>query len=309
MERVWFLTNIVAMISKKIKNTLELVKFLHTVFVLPFALSAFLLAFYIKFPSEINTYFFYYKILWVVIAMASARSGAMAFNRIIDAKIDAQNDRTKSRTLPKGELSMLYSIIFGLISYAVLIFSAHELNFLCFALSPFVIVFITFYSFTKRFTFFSHFVLGASMAFGPIGAWIAVTGSVDYKIIVLGTAVLLWGAGFDILYATMDYDFDVAHNLFSVPAKFGIKNAVIISRVLHIATIGLLVYIYFVFNLNYLYIAGLFLIAGFFIYEHYLIYKSLKNIDMAFFNMNGYISLSFFLFITASVLSRIFLKF
>ncbi|MHB1679754.1 MAG: UbiA-like polyprenyltransferase [bacterium] len=293
------------MLSKKIKNTLELVKFSHTIFVLPFALSAFLLAFYVKFPLEINTGFFYDKILWVIIAMASARSGAMAFNRIIDAKIDALNDRTKSRTIPKGELSAAYSIIFGLLSYAVLIFSAYELNLLCFVLSPFVIVFITFYSFTKRFTFFSHFVLGASMAFGPIGAWIAVTGGIDYKIIILGTAILLWGAGFDILYAIMDYDFDVSHGLFSVPAKFGIKNSVIIARVLHLITLCLLVYIYFIFNLNYLYIAGLFLIAGFFIYEHYLIYKSLKNIDMAFFNMNGYISFSFFLFVTVSVISKL----
>ena len=192
---------------KKIKNTLELVKFSHTIFVLPFALSAFFLAFYDKYPGSFGTPFFYYKIIWIIIAMASGRSGAMAFNRIIDRKIDAKNKRTMSRTLPKGELSVLYSVIFGILSYAVLIIAAYELNFTCFVLAPLVIAFVTFYSFTKRFTFFSHLVLGISMALGPIGTWLAVTGSLDFKILILGLAVVFWGAGFDILYAVMDYYF------------------------------------------------------------------------------------------------------
>ncbi len=287
---------------KKIKNTLELVKFSHTIFVLPFALSAFLLAFYDKYPGSFGTPFFYYKIVWIIIAMASGRSGAMAFNRIIDRKIDAKNKRTMERTIPKGELTTLYGTVFGAVSYIILIFSAYELNFICFLLSPFVIIFITFYSFTKRFTFFSHLVLGISMALGPLGTWLAVTGSLDYKILILGLAVVFWGSGFDILYAILDYDFDIANGLFSVPAKFGIKNAITVSRILHLLALICLVNLYFIFNLNFLYIIGIVLVAGFFVYEHFLVYKSLNNIDTAFFTMNGYISITFFVFIFASVI-------
>ena len=287
---------------KKIKNTLELVKFSHTIFVLPFALSAFLLAFYDKYPASFGAPLFYYKMIWVIIAMASGRSGAMAFNRIIDRKIDAKNKRTMERTIPKGELTTLYGVIFGVISYIMLIFSAYELNFICFVLSPFVIIFITFYSFTKRFTFFSHMVLGISMALGPLGTWLAVTGSIDYKILILGLAVVFWGSGFDILYAILDYDFDTANGLFSVPAKFGIKNAITVSRILHLLALICLVYIYFIFNLNFLYIIGIILVTCFFAYEHFLVHKSLNNIDTAFFTMNGYISITFFVFISASVI-------
>ncbi len=287
---------------KKIKNTLELVKFSHTIFVLPFALSAFLLAFYDKYPASFGASLFYYKMIWVIIAMASGRSGAMAFNRIIDRKIDAKNKRTMERTIPKGELTTLYGVIFGVISYIMLIFSAYELNFICFVLSPFVIIFITFYSFTKRFTFFSHMVLGISMALGPLGTWLAVTGSIDYKILILGLAVVFWGSGFDILYAILDYDFDTANGLFSVPAKFGIKNAITVSRILHLLALICLVYIYFIFNLNFLYIIGIILVTCFFAYEHFLVYKSLNNIDTAFFTINGYISITFFVFISASVI-------
>jgi 4-hydroxybenzoate polyprenyltransferase len=294
---------------KKIKNTLELVKFSHTVFVLPFALSAFLLAFYDKYPGSFGTQFFYYKIIWIIVAMASGRSGAMAFNRIIDRKIDAKNKRTMERTLPKGELTALYGIIFGAVSYIILIFAAYELNFTCFILSPFVIIFVTFYSWTKRFTFFSHLVLGISMALGPLGAWLAVTGGLNYKILILGLAVVFWGSGFDVLYAIMDYDFDVANGLFSVPAKFGIKNAITVSRILHLFALICLAYLYLLFNLNFLYIIGIILVAGFFAYEHYLVYKSLDNIDIAFFTMNGYISMTFFVFILASVVySNFFIK-
>ena len=282
---------------KKIKNTLELVKFSHTIFVLPFAVSAFLLAFYDKEPSSFGTPFFYYKIIWIIIAMASGRSGAMAFNRVIDRKIDAKNKRTMGRALPKGELTALYGIIFGVVSYIILMFAAYELNFICFILSPLVIIFVTFYSFTKRFTFFSHMVLGISMALGPLGTWLAVTGSLNYKILILGLAVVFWGSGFDVLYAIMDYDFDVANGLFSVPAKFGIKNAVTVSRILHLLALICLVYLYFIFNLNFIYIIGIILVTGFFAFEHYLVYKSLNNIDMAFFTMNGYISITFFVFI------------
>ncbi|MHB1698164.1 MAG: UbiA-like polyprenyltransferase [bacterium] len=286
---------------KKIKNTLELVKFSHTIFVLPFALSAFLLAFYDEYPASFGTHFFYYKIIWIIIAMASGRSGAMAFNRVIDRKIDAKNKRTAGRTLPKGELTTSYGIIFGIVSYIILMLAAYELNFVCFILSPLVIIFLTFYSFTKRFTFFSHMVLGISMALGPLGTWLAVTGGLNYKILILGLAVVFWGSGFDVLYAIMDYDFDVANGLFSVPAKFGIKNAITVSRILHLLTLICLVYLYFIFNLNFIYIIGIILVTGFFAFEHYLVYKSLNNIDMAFFTMNGYISMTFFVFIFASI--------
>jgi 4-hydroxybenzoate polyprenyltransferase len=234
--------------------------------------------------------------------MAAGRSGAMAFNRVIDRKIDAKNERTKGRTLPKGELTTLFGVIFGVISYLVLILAAYELNFTCFILTPFVIAFVTFYSYTKRFTFFSHLVLGISMAMGPIGAWLAVTGSLDYKISVLGIAVVFWGAGFDILYSIMDYDFDIARGLFSVPAKFGVKNAVIISRILHLIALLCLVSLYFMFNFNFLYIIGIILVICLFAYEHYLVYKSLNNINTAFFTMNGYISVTFFIFIFINVI-------
>ncbi len=286
---------------KKIKSTLELVKFSHTIFVLPFALSAFLLAFYDRYPAYFNTDFFYNKILWILVALVGARSGAMAFNRVIDRKIDSINKRTSSRAIPAGELSPLFGAILGVVSYLVLIFASYELNLTCFLLSPLVIAFITFYSFTKRFTFFSHLFLGASMALGPVGAWLAVTGNLDYKILILGLGVVLWGAGFDVLYSIMDYDFDLKNGLFSVPARFGIKNAVIISRLLHVLSLLCLSLVYFIFNLNFLYIFGLAIVTLFFFYEHLLVYKSLSNIDTAFFTMNGYISITFFIFITVSV--------
>lgn len=287
---------------KKIKNTLELVKFSHTIFVLPFALSAFLLAFYDYYPKDFGSSFFYYKILWIVVAMASGRSGAMAFNRIIDRKIDAKNKRTMDRTLPKGGLTVFYSVVFGVLSYLILVLAAYELNFICFILSPLVISYLIFYSYTKRFTFFSHFVLGISMALGPLGTWLAITGGLNYKILILGLAVVFWGTGFDILYAVMDYDFDIANKLFSIPVKFGIKNSILISRILHLSALACLVSLYFVFNLNFLYLIGMVLVAGLFLYEHYLVYKGLDNIDMAFFTMNGYISMTFFVFIFISVI-------
>lgn len=271
----------------------RMIKFSHSIFALPFAFTAALLA-ASGIPSP-------YQIFWITIAMVSARSSAMGFNRIIDRNIDALNPRTSKREIPSGKIKLKEAWIFVLISLCIFIFSAYKLNPLCFKLSPIAIFFLFFYSYTKRFTWLSHIVLGITISAAPLGAWIAIKGYFDLEIIPLSLAVVFWLAGFDILYALQDLDFDKGHGLYSIPQRFGIKKALFLSRIFHFITWSLLVLTGVIFGLNFAYWIGLFIISILLIYEHRLVKPNdLSRLDIAFFNMNGYISLTIFFFTLVS---------
>jgi 4-hydroxybenzoate polyprenyltransferase len=242
------------------------------------------------------------KFFWIVVAMIGARTGAMSFNRLVDMNIDAKNPRTKDRPLPKGLISKEAVIFYTIISFAILVFSAYKLNKLCFYLSPIAIIILTGYSLTKRFTHYSHLVLGLSLAGAPLGAWIAIKGQVELLPIILSLAVLFWVAGFDILYALQDYEFDKKEGLHSMPVKFGIKKSILLARIFHLIMVSLLTYIFFLANFGFFYIAGLFIISILLLYEHSLVKENdLSKLDIAFFNMNGYISVLFFIFTVIDV--------
>src|ERR1700730_15154209 len=221
----------------RIRLTLEMIKFEHSIFALPFALTGALLA--VR-DGGIEGSVVWPKIAWIVVAMVGARSAAMAFNRLIDADIDARNPRTKLRHIPAGLLSTSFSWGFVAVASLVFIFAPLELNTLCFRLAPVALGVIFAYSFTKRFTSFSHLVLGFALGIAPAAAWIAIRGSLDARILWLTAAVTFWTAGFDIIYSCQDYEFDQQEGLFSLPRRFGISGALWIARVFHVAMIGCL---------------------------------------------------------------------
>jgi 4-hydroxybenzoate polyprenyltransferase len=266
-----------------------MIKFSHSVFALPFALTSAIIA-ADGLPSL-------RQIFWITVAMVGARSGAMGFNRIIDRKIDAANPRTKGRELPSGKVKVRDALVFSLLSLSVFVLAAYMLNPLCFKLSPVAIAVIVLYSYTKRFTWASHFVLGVALSAAPVGAWIAIRGTFDVEILPLALAVVCWLPGFDILYALQDLEFDKSHGLYSIPVRFGVKKALVLSRLLHALTWGFLFMTGIIFDLGTVYWIGIFLVAGLFIYEHSLVkVNDLSRLNMAFFNMNGYISVTVFVF-------------
>lgn len=268
---------------------LKLIKFSHSIFALPFALTAAIIA-----ASGIPSL---RQILWIIIAMVGARSGAMGLNRIIDRKIDAENPRTASREIPAGKVRVADAVIFTIISFGVLVFAAYMLNPLCLKLSPVAIAVVFLYPYTKRFTWSSHFVLGLSLSAAPLGAWIAVRGTFDWQILPMAFAVIFWLAGFDVLYALQDLEFDKSSGLYSIPKKFGVKNTLALSNIFHFFAWSLLAFTGVIFGLGMFYWIGMALVAVLFIYEHLLVKpKDLSRLDMAFFNMNGYISMSVFIF-------------
>ncbi|HWQ70259.1 MAG TPA: UbiA-like polyprenyltransferase [Patescibacteria group bacterium] len=274
---------------------LELVKFSHTVFALPFALmGAILAARGIPTPPTL---------FWIVLAMVGARSGAMAINRLADQEFDARNPRTQERALPKGIVRRGEVILFTLGSFALFLFAASRLNPLCLKLAPFAMAVLIVYSYAKRFTFLSHLMLGLALAIAPLGAWIAVTGEMAAVPVVLGIAVLFWVAGFDILYAMADIDFDRAVGLHSIPARFGIPAGMAISRSFHAATLMLLFLLMFLSDLRSFYLAGVLLATGLLVYEHLLLLRcGLKRLDAAFFTANGLLSITLFCFTLLDVL-------
>src|SRR6204780_1248468 len=219
---------------KRLRLTLEMIKFEHSVVALSFALSGALLAFR---ESHFDARGFGYKLLWIVVAMVGARSAAMAFNRILDADIDARNPRTRMRHIPAGVLSIRFAWGFVLVSVLVFLLAARPLNPLCLKLAPLALAVVFFYSFTKRFTTFSHLVLGLSLGIAPAAAWIAVRGSLDPRILLLTAAVMFWTAGFDVIYSCQDYDFDREEGLWSVPRALGIARALRMARWLHVSMV------------------------------------------------------------------------
>jgi len=273
----------------KVSVYLRMIKFSHSVFALPFAFTSALLA--SSGVPELR------KIAWIVVAMVGGRSGAMGMNRIIDRNIDKANPRTTGREIPRGAISVLEAALLVIVSFFFLIYAAYMLNPLCLKLSPAAIAVLIIYSYTKRFTWMSHFVLGLAIAAAPLGAWIAVRGSFSLEILPLSAAVIFWLAGFDVLYALQDIDFDKKHGLYSIPKRFGIGQSILFSRIFHVASFLLLVANGMIFRLGGLYWTGMFLTAGLFLYEHSLVREDdLSRLDIAFFNMNGYISVTVFVF-------------
>ncbi len=274
----------------------RMIKFSHSLFALPFALSGAALAATRSGlrPAQVG---------WIALAMVAARSAAMGFNRLVDRRLDAANPRTRNRELPLGVVTPLAVGLFVLLSSGLLILAAHQLNPLCFYLSPLALAILFFYSLTKRFTWTSHLFLGLSLAGAPLGAWLAVTGHFDLPPVVLGLAVLTWVAGFDIIYACQDYDHDRGAGLFSIPVRFGIPRSLKLARLLHLLSVLLLFLLGELMALNTLYTIGLGVIGGLLLYEHRLVRTDdLSKLDMAFFTMNGIISAVYFIFTLADLL-------
>ena len=274
-----------------------MIKWEHSVLTLPFGLTGAVLA--ARGIPNVHTS------IWIIVALVAARSAAMAFNRLVDADIDAENPRTKIRAIPAGKLSKQFVLGFVLITSAILIFAAWELNPLAFYLSPVALAIVFFYSLTKRFTRWAHVVLGLAMGIAPAAAWIAVRGSFDPRILLLTGAVVFWGAGFDILYSCQDYEFDRGSELYSVPKAFGIRNALIIARLFHVITVALLMAMIVAFGLGRIAIAGVVIVALLLVYEHSLVkHDDLSRVNAAFFTMNGFISMGFLFFVAADVMLR-----
>ena len=284
-----------AQLLDKIKTLLEMIKFSHTIFAFPFALMGVVLAAVANgaFPGL-------GQIFWICLAMVGARSGAMGLNRLIDAKIDADNPRTAERHIPAGKVSLFEAVCFIAISLAVFMLAAWMLNPLCFYLAPIAIGFFVLYAYFKRFTHYAHVVLGICLAAAPIGAWIALRGDLGWSVVSLGLAVLFWVAGFDIFYALQDYEFDVERGLHSIPSKLGLDKSFLLVRIFHGLMLLFLLLVLPGSGLGWIYFAGVVVVAGLLGYEHSLVKPNdLSKLDAAFFNMNGYISVTIFLFTLA----------
>jgi 4-hydroxybenzoate polyprenyltransferase len=278
--------------KSQVRTVLEMIKFEHSVFALPFALVGALLAGRAggNLPAA-------RQILWIVIAMVGARSAAMTMNRIADLEYDHRNPRTARRALPAGELSLLFAWVFTVLSSVVLVIAAWRLNALALKLSPVALIILFFYSYTKRFTSWSHLILGFCLGISPAAAWIAIRGSLDWRMLILCAAVTLWVGGFDVLYSCQDVEFDKSAGLFSFPQRFGILHALQIARGMHILMILLLAWLAWSFRLVWLAWAGIGVVAALLAYEHSLVEPNdLSKMNAAFFAVNGYISLLFLLF-------------
>jgi 4-hydroxybenzoate polyprenyltransferase len=288
------------MFLRRLRLTLDMIRFEHSVFALPFALTGALLAWREQgFPLAPLAW----QLTWIVVAMVSARSAAMAFNRILDAGIDARNPRTSGRHIPAGLVSRRFAWAFLAACSLVFLLAARSLNQTCFYLAPPALAILFFYSFTKRFTSLSHLVLGFALGMAPAAAWIAVAGTLDPRILWLTLAVTLWTAGFDIIYACQDFEFDQQAGLFSLPRRLGIAGALWVSRFFHAAMILSLAMLVAGFGLGWLGWAGVAVTAALLAFEQHMVKAGdLSRVDAAFFTMNGWISVLFFVFWAADIL-------
>lgn len=286
---------------KKIRLVLDMVKFEHTIFALPFAyLGAMLGSLEVKghLPS-------WMQVFWVTLAMVGARSAAMALNRIIDRRIDAKNPRTVNRHIPKGLISLPFAWGFVVVSFIVLFFAAYQLNLLAVELLPIAVFFLVIYSYTKRFTWACHFVLGIATGLGPIGGWIATTGQIDLKSVILFLTVALWIGGFDVIYACQDVEFDREQGLYSIPARFGVKTGLQVSTWMHVGTAIGLISLLVLTNLGLFYGIGVVIALAILVYEHSIVSPDdLSRLNTAFFTMNGVLSVIIFCFMLIDVLVR-----
>jgi 4-hydroxybenzoate polyprenyltransferase len=275
--------------------TLEMIKWEHSIFALPFALCGAMLA-----AGGLPTL---HQLVWIVVAMVAARSAAMAFNRLADAAIDGANPRTSTRALPAGRLTPAFVTTFVIISSAIFVVAAAQLNRLALWLSPVALAVLLLYSYTKRFTRWSHLVLGFALGIAPSAAWIAVRGSLDPRILLLTAAVIFWVGGFDVLYACQDFDFDRKSGLYSIPRFLGISGALWVARAFHVVMLLLLIALLMAFGLGKLALAGVLVVAVLLVYEHSLVSAdNLSRLNAAFFTMNGVISVIFFGFVAADLL-------
>ncbi len=294
------------MTTNRIRTVLEMIKFEHSVFALPFALTGALLAARATHQPP-HGWPTWRQILWIIVAMVAARSAAMTINRIVDLRYDRENPRTRQRALATGALSVSFAWFFTLIAVSLFLLAAWQLNPLALKLAPLALLILFFYSFTKRFTHWSHVFLGFALGISPAAAWIAVTGGLDWRILdwrmlILCAAVTLWVGGFDVLYACQDVEYDRRAGLFSVPKRFGIANALWIARVMHLGVVALLAWLAASFALPWPAWAGIAVVASLLAYEHSLVKADdLSKLDAAFFTVNGYISLLFLLFWGAAV--------
>ncbi len=275
------------MISR-IKNYMGMVKVEHTVFALPFAFTSALIAVH-GFPTL-------YQIFWISAAIFGGRTAAMTLNRLIDARIDAQNPRTANRHIPAGKVRPLEAILIAVTGCIILVFSAYKLNRLSLELSPIPIAMFIIYPYTKRFTSLCHIILGITDGLAPFGAWVAVKGSVSISAFIISLAVGFWVAGFDIIYALQDVEFDRKHGLYSLPALIGERNALLLSKIFHLITLIGLIAVGYLESLGIWYYLGLLISSFLMVKEHILISRDKSNVGYAFFNLNGYISLTMFFF-------------
>jgi len=279
--------------ASRLRTVLEMIKFEHSVFALPFALTGALLAA----RATHHGWPTLRQLLWIVVAMVAARSAAMTINRIVDLRYDKENPRTQTRALASGALSVSFAWIFTFLAVALLFVAAWQLNPLALKLAPLAIAVLFFYSFTKRFTSWSHLFLGFALGISPAAAWIAITGSLDGRILILCAAVTLWVGGFDVLYACQDVAFDQRAGLYSVPKRFGIANALLIARLMHVGVVILLGSLAASFGLPWPAWAGIVVVAALLAYEQSLVKANdLSKLNAAFFTVNGYISMLFLLF-------------
>ena len=274
-----------------------MIKWEHSVFALPFALCGAMLA--------ANGLPAIHQLAWIIVAMVAARSAAMAFNRLADTSMDAANPRTRTRALPAKELTPQFVSSFVVVSCAIFVIAASQLNRLALLLSPMALAVVLLYSYTKRFTRWSHLVLGLALGIAPAAAWIAVRGTLDPRILLLAAAVTFWVGGFDVLYSCQDYDFDRRAGLHSVPRYCGIARALWIARLFHLLMLLFLVALVFAFGLGKLAVAGIVVVSLLLLYEHSLVSaEDLSRLNAAFFTMNGVISVLFFFFIAGDLLLR-----
>jgi 4-hydroxybenzoate polyprenyltransferase len=279
-------------VAAKLRTTLEMIKFEHSVFALPFALTGALLAARFAGPGWPQ----WRQIGWIVVAMVGARSAAMTMNRIADLEYDRRNPRTAGRPLVTGVLTLRFAWMFTLLASAVLVVAAWQLNRLALLLSPVALAALFTYSYTKRFTAYSHIVLGFCLGMAPAAAWIAITGALDWRMLLLCAAVTLWVAGFDVLYALQDVEFDRRAGLHSIPEKFGIPRALAMARAMHVGVVVLLAWLAWSFQLAWPAWAGVAAVATLLVYEQSLVAPDdLSRLDAAFFTTNGFISILFFL--------------
>jgi 4-hydroxybenzoate polyprenyltransferase len=286
--------NIDQRMKNRLKTVLEMIKFEHSVFALPFALTGALLA--ARYGTSASRWPTLQQFLWIIVAMVGARSFAMTVNRIVDLRYDRLNPRTAQRPLVTGALTLQFAWMFTILSASILVFAASQLNRLALELSPAALAVLFFYSYTKRFTAWSHLVLGFCLGMSPAAAWIAISGSLDPRMLILCAAVTLWVGGFDILYACQDIEFDREAGLYSIPRRLGVARSLVVARTFHIVMLALLGWLAVSFGLPWPAWAGLIVVAALLAYEHSLVKAhDLSRINAAFFTVNGYISLLFLL--------------
>ena len=292
----------------QVKNYLSLIKFSHTIFAMPFALIGFVLGLRDHFIHQTSVNQVGLKFVLVLVCMITARSTAMAFNRYLDRHFDKLNPRTAIREIPAGIIKAEKALVFIGINMSVFITATFFINSICFYLSPVALFVILFYSYTKRFTYLCHLVLGIGLSLAPIGAYLAVTGSFDLLPLLFSFAVIFWVSGFDIIYALQDIDFDQSQSLYSIPSQWGLRQSLSISRVLHVLSASLVVAAYFIGGFHFLYLFGLLIFIGMLIYQQSIVKPhDLSKVNLAFMTANGIASIVFSVFVIGAMLIQIYL--